>query len=661
MKSTVVFYSFIEGTAEPLTLQNEFDELGYKDNVIITGRSEDLGDFQLEVTSPATNHAPESLHPVTDRKPLDRTIVATYTAPEAALWQTKPILFQEMKKGLETIVEEFGKNNVPPPWQLFTLSSNHGSGERAGNLQMIQKVFEGSFEFDVLFHSGSAKEKLTSEVVSKKIAQATKDFSSRYQSIFKAVKPFDHRQYDPFSKSMFSNLIGGIGYFSGDQIVDRSYDSAYDEDDEGFWEAAAEARADQSKPQLEGPYSLFTGVPSRSFFPRGFLWDEGFHLLPIADWDVGLVLEVLKSWFNTMDQDGWVPREQILGAEARSKVPPEFAVQYPHYANPPTLFTVIELLLDKVNRQRDTTVDERNAVVSAFKDMYPKLKLNYNWYRRTQKGDITTYDRKAFSTKEGYRWRGRTPSHILTSGLDDYPRAQPPHPGELHVDLISWIGLMSRNMKRIATELGETDDAKEFAKNEEAIQKNIDDLHWDDKAKTFCDATIDDYEESTHVCHKGYISIFPFFTGMIDASSPRLGPILDLIADPNELWSPYGIRSLSKADEFYGTAENYWRSPVWMPINYLIVDNLLRVAQTKGSPYAERARDLYTDLRKNLVDTVYSSWKETGFAWEQYNPETGVGQRTQQFTGWTSLVVKLMSMPDIGGGGKHRTFAHEEL
>lgn len=55
------------------------------------------------------------------------------------------------------------------------------------------------------------------------------------------------------------------------------------------------------------------------------------------------------------------------------------------------------------------------------------------------------------------------------------------------------------------------------------------------------------------------------------------------------------------------------------------------------------------ELRKNLVKTVYESWKETGFAWEQYNPETGKGQRTQHFTGWTSLVVKIMAMPDLSG------------
>jgi len=57
---------------------------------------------------------------------------------------------------------------------------------------------------------------------------------------------------------------------------------------------------------------------------------------------------------------------------------------------------------------------------------------------------------------------------------------------------------------------------------------------------------------------------------------------------------------------------------------------------------------MYTDLRKNLVDTVYKSWLDTGFAWEQYNPETGAGQRTQHFTGWTSLIVKIMAWPDLG-------------
>jgi len=76
---------------------------------------------------------------------------------------------------------------------------------------------------------------------------------------------------------------------------------------------------------------------------------------------------------------------------------------------------------------------------------------------------------------------------------------------------------------------------------------------------------------------------------------------------------------------------------------------LQNVASTPG-PHRTRATKIYTELRKNLVNTVYESWKETGFAWEQYNPETGKGQRTQHFTGWTSLVVKIMAMPDLSAG-----------
>lgn len=352
-----------------------------------------------------------------------------------------------------------------------------------------------------------------------------------------------------------------------------------------------------------------------------------------------------------MDEDGWIAREQINGHESRIKVPPEFQVQYPHIANPPTLFLVLEALLDKMALSSTSSTD-KEAYLIALKEMYPLLKRHYYWYRKTQKGDLKSYDRKAFSSKEAYRWKGRTPTHILASGLDDYPRAQPPHPGELHVDLMSWMGMMTKSMKRIASVVGDQDDVTDFKGYETAITRNLDDLHWSEENKAYCDLTVDDFEEDSHVCHKGYISLFPFITGLVGPESPRLGHVLDLIADENELWSPHGIRSLSKSDELYGSGENYWRSPVWMNVNYLVLTNLAKVAKTKG-PHQKRAGALYTKLRKNLVDTVYESWKETGFAWEQYNPDTGAGQRTQHFTGWTSLVVKIVCMPDIKDGVEH--------
>jgi mannosyl-oligosaccharide glucosidase len=565
--TTMVFYAGMEGLGS-LEFTNEAQDLGHEGTVTLHGQTMDLGDFDIGITSGPDNTSPVRTHESWDQKPLDRTLAASTQLPAEAIWQAKNVIFSLMKPEVDGLVEQYGQENMPPPWQVFTIPNDI----KDGNFHIVQKVFQGSFEFDIMYNSASAPEPVTSEDLSKAVAAASKSFKKKFASVFAPKSPFDAPKYTKFSQAMLSNLVGGIGYFYGDSLVDRSYAPEYEEENEGFWEETAAARA-QGQINREGPAELFTSIPSRPFFPRGFLWDEGFHLIPIAEWDMDLTLDIVQSWFNLMDEDGWIAREQILGAEARSKVPQEFQVQYPHYANPP-LFMIIESFVDKLYAKR---YDDAHA--SKLKDhirkFYPLLKRQYFWFRKTQWGDIKSYDRDSFSTKEAYRWRGRTVRHILTSGIDDYPRPQPPHPGELHTDLISWVGMMTRSLRRLAESLGEGEDATEFQVYETAIIRNIDDLHWSSANKTFCDATIDDYEESVHVCHKGYVSIFPFMTGLLPADSPRMKAILDLISDPEELWSDYGIRSLSQKDEFYGTDENYWRSPIWINMNYLVVKNLL--------------------------------------------------------------------------------------
>ena len=157
----------------------------------------------------------------------------------------------------------------------------------------------------------------------------------------------------------------------------------------------------------------------------------------------------------------------------------------------------------------------------------------------------------------------------------------------------------------------------------------------------------------------------------------HLEAVLDLIRDPEELWSPYGLRSLSPKDKYYGTDENYWRGPIWININYMVMQRLsvsvLRLgpsflqpksimAHSKGQelaqqpgPYQQKVREIYTELRLNLGNTGFKAWKETGFAWEQYNPDTGKGQRTQHFTGWTSLIVRILAMPSLQSGSRPQT------
>ncbi len=47
--------------------------------------------------------------------------------------------------------------------------------------------------------------------------------------------------------------------------------------------------------------------------------------------------DVILHWLNRMEPSGWIPREQILGPEPRTRVPAEFVPQTPNHANPPTL------------------------------------------------------------------------------------------------------------------------------------------------------------------------------------------------------------------------------------------------------------------------------------------------------------------------------------
>lgn len=288
------------------------------------------------------------------------------------------------------------------------------------------------------------------------------------------------------------------------------------------------------------------------------------------------------------DDDGWIAREQILGPEARSKVPREFQVQYPHYANPPTLFLVVAAFCDILTgktayRGHDSQYMGSKETATAFlKTIYPLMKQHYRWFRRTQSGDMS-YTRPQHSG-EGYRWRGRTPQHTLTSGLGDYPRSQMPHPGELHVDAISWVGAMAEALAQVAMFHGEDAEQALFSKQLADIRQSITALHWSADQAAFCDATIEDENKHTLVCHKGYVSLFPFMLGHIDPTDHRTGAVLDMIRDADQLWSPYGIRSLSKQDRLYGTAEIYWRSPIWININYLILKQLLVSVHTCADP-----------------------------------------------------------------------------
>ncbi|ANB14481.1 Cwh41p [Sugiyamaella lignohabitans] len=660
-RTTVIFYSGLEGHGK-LDLESQLTPEGIEGPVELVGSSPELGDFSIEVTTgPSTNRHPKTSHVVDKVRPSQNSHYASLMMPDDNVWLAKEVFQTFIEDNVSQFSALFDEADMIPPWSVFTLQNRD---DLKGNVHMIQRTYQGSFEFDILYNPIEISEssKISSRKLGDLLELSLSEFDTKFKRAFQFQPPFDSSlKHELFAKEMFSNLVGGIGYFYGTSIVDRSLSDL--DDDEGDWEVEAAALA-SGVGKEEGPFELFTAVPSRPFFPRGFYWDEGFHLIPVLDYDADLTLEVLKSWFSLVDGDGWIAREQILGPEARSKVPTEFRTQYPHYANPPTLMLLFSNIAKRAHEWSQSEhgtnfdgslvlgnahIEYPELLFSYAEKIYPELQSHYEWFRRTQKGEIRQWDREAFSSKEGYRWRGRTPNHCLTSGLDDYPRAAMPHPGELHVDLLSWIGMMTRSIKEIARVLGKDDDVEMYSEIEEAIVKNLYDLHWDHKEQMYCDSTIDDYEESVHVCHRGYVSLFPFMLQLIpeDSTEQLLAAIND-IKDPGGLWSPYGIRSLSKSDEFFGTKENYWRGPIWINMNYMILESLryYGTSETSSAEVKSLSSEIYKELRVNIVNNVFNRWEETGFAWEQYDSNTGKAQGVKHFLGWTSLVIKIMAMPE---------------
>lgn len=182
-----------------------------------------------------------------------------------------------------------------------------------------------------------------------------------------------------------------------------------------------------------------------------------------------------------------------------SQVPPEFQTQVPNFANPPTLTMAVTDFIARLKARNfgpndsdlgmggpqtpfsdDSTttsgslyMESPELALDYLKAIYGPLKRHYDWFRRTQRGQIKQYSRKSRSRTEAYRWRGRSQMHVLTSGMDDYPRG-PPHAGELHLDLISWMGFFTKTMREISGFIGETEDEASFGEIEKAIVDNLD-------------------------------------------------------------------------------------------------------------------------------------------------------------------------------------------
>src|SRR5215218_10126538 len=179
------------------------------------------------------------------------------------------------------------------------------------------------------------------------------------------------------------------------------------------------------------------------------------------------------------------------------------------------------------------------------------------------------------------------------------------------------------------------------------------------------------------------------------ASRERLIRVLRYVLDENEFLSPHGLRSLSRfhaqhpfvldtmgvtysveyapgesVTGLFGGNSN-WRGPVWLPLNYLLIEALDRYDLFYGSDLTvecptgsgrymtlgEVARELERRLATLFLpdssgnrpvhggDARYASdphWKDLVLFYEYFHGDTGRGIGASHQTGWTALVVRCI-------------------
>ncbi|KAH3787199.1 mannosyl-oligosaccharide glucosidase-like [Dreissena polymorpha] len=551
-------------------------------------------------------------------------------------------LKEALIKGIK--VEAWDKARKVP---FFVLGGDQVSSdaESGPNFMVHQITAELPFSMEVLFESASNVDRpnhLQGDIFQSLLSEHSQKFENKFTNTFQLQKKgFSDGQIE-FAKAALSNMLGSIGYFYGSSLVQ----SVYNEEPVPYWNAA-----------------LYTGVPSRSFFPRGFLWDEGFHNLLISKWDPEISKDIVSHWLDLMNTEGWIPREQILGAEARDRVPAEFVVQRNQNANPPTLILPLKTLVPYI-LQSET--EEQS-----LKRILPRLKTWFNWYNTTQLGPIP------FT----YRWKGRDRKTVrelnaktLTSGLDDYPRASHPTDDEYHVDLRCWMALFSGLIADISKSIGE--DATAYESTHALLSDNglLDELHWSEKKQQYSDYGLHTdkvklekpqpkpnqppmHLEKERVVYSdpqlgfvnafGYVSLFPVLLKILEPTSPKLFKIFTDIRNEKLVWTDFGLRSLGQTTPLYNRYNTehdppYWRGAIWINMNYLALGALDYYRKAPG-PYQSQADRLYVELRNNLINNMYNQYVKTGYIWENYSDKTGEGKGCHPFTGWSALVTLIMS------------------
>lgn len=128
--------------------------------------------------------------------------------------------------------------------------------------------------------------------------------------------------------------------------------------------------------------------------------------------------------------------------------------------------------------------------------------------------------------------------------------------------------------------------------------------------------------------NRGLDGVSPLVAGGLP--EPRAAALIRHIADPAELWTPYGLSTVSQSAAYFSNA-GYWNGAVWIPHQYFLWKALLDAGRA----------DLATRIATAVMDCWEREAAATYHSSELFRVDTGRGAGWHQFSGLSSPLLAM--------------------
>lgn len=269
---------------------------------------------------------------------------------------------------------------------------------------------------------------------------------------------------------------------------------------------------------------------------------------------------------------------------------------------------------------------------------------DYDWLREASGESGHTYYQKLGDTLTFWELARRSPDGLfrwfngLESGVDNGPAvSNDPADVTEGVDLQCYMYREYLAMGAIAARLDEPADAKMYRAKARELAELVSAKMWSNGDGMFLNIDSRDSRTRKFVRIKSWTNFVPLWAG-IATKAQATTMIEGHLLNRREFWSPNGVRTLAATEPLYNPRSGYWRGPVWVLSNYLLMHGL------ENYGYKTQAIELARETVRLLINDLH----RTGGMNENYNPETGAPDAAGNFVSWDLLGEHMMEEAQTG-------------